>query len=370
MRIVHKGPRGLLVCSGILISFLWAGCKQAPMKKVWIQDGVETISNPSVPLNKDHGRVLEVEERLRIRDIGDKFFFKYPGHPGLGPDGSIFLVDQDQFLKFSPNGTFLGNLVKPGQGPGEFQTLERYTIEGEMIYAFDGPAQKLVRMTLDGRYLDDKRLEDWFETVTGNWIVGSLVNLPQVVGVLADAKYSFFCTSRSNGSLRKTYVFLGKFYRKPPVMMRWDLLSWAPDAKRDLLFVSLSRDYEIKLLDLNAGRVTRTFGRTYPKVAYVPPANMKKVYEQGGTPRPEFECDILELFLPDESLWVRTSTRDAAKGQQFDVFNVEGDYLDSFFVPVKGSILGIRGDTLFVKETADDGTISIVLYKNLEYRPG
>ncbi len=32
--------------------------------------------------------------------------------------------------------------------------------------------------------------------------------------------------------------------------------------------------------------------------------------------------------------------------------------------------MAVRGDVLFVKETADDGIISIVLYKNVEYQPG
>ena len=87
-----------------------------------------------------------------------------------------------------------------------------------------------------------------------------------------------------------------------------------------------------------------------------------------ATPKPDFESDILELFLPDAHLWVRTSTVDAEKGPLFDVFSAEGDFLDSFHVPVKGKIIGIRGDTIFVEETADDGTIAVVLYENLEYR--
>ena len=327
------------------------------------------VANPAVPLSRNQGRVLKLREHLRLKDTGEGYFFKYPAQPQLGPDGSIFLLDQDQLLKFSPDGRFLGSFYKPGQGPGEFQSLQGCILEGNEIHAFDRPANKIVRMTLDGRWLDDRKVDSWYETMTRNWIVGSRVDLPQVNGVLADAKYSFFGTSRSDGSLNKTYVFLGKFYVKPPVMMRWDFLSWVPDSKRDLLFVSLSRDYEIKVLDLNAGRVTRTFGRTYPKVTYVIPENMKMVYEKGGTPRPEYERDILELFLPDVSLWVRTSTADAKKGQLFDVFSAEGEFLDSFFVPVKDKILGIHGDTIFVQETAEDGTISIVLYRNLEYRP-
>lgn len=357
----------LIACLSAALAVLGAGCKQPPQKQVSIVDGVEVVVNPAEPLSRNSGRALKIRERLRLKDTGEGYFFKYPAQPELGPDGSIFLMDQDQLLKFSADGTFLGNFYRPGQGPGEFRSLQGYLVEGNEIRAFDRPASKIVRMTQDGRWLDDVKVDDWYETMTRNWVVGSRVDLPHVQGVLADAKYSFFGTSRSDGSVNKTYVFSGKFYVKPPVMMRWDFLNWVPDPKRDFLFISLSRDYEIMLLDLNQGRVVRRFRRAYPEVAFVPPENMKTVYAKGGAPRPDHERDVLELFLPGETLWVRTSTVDAEKGQLFDLFNAAGDYLDSFFVRVEGSILGIRDDTIFVKQTAADGTIAVVLYTNLEY---
>jgi hypothetical protein len=363
-----SGCRGAALClAGVAIALIFAGCRQAPKKQVSIVDGVEVVVNPATPLHKDPGRALRVREKLRIRDAGDRFFFKYPELPETGPDGSIFLMDQHQLLRFSPEGAFLGNLVKPGQGPGEIESLNRFLVEGDAVYAADGATNKVVHMTLDGRYIDDQRRQDYFETMTRGWIIGSLVNLPHVRGILADATYWFFWTSRSGEPIRKTLSFPGKFYVNPPVMMRWDFLAWVPDPGRDLLLISLSRDYGIKVLDLNAGSVVRSFSRVYPKVPFTIPENMKTVYARGGTPKPDFERDILELFLPDKSLWVRTSTVDAEKGQLFDVFSAGGDFLDSFYVLVKGKIIGIRGDTIFVSEEAEDGTIAVVLYQNLEY---
>jgi hypothetical protein len=358
---------GLAVSGCLLLAFLGTSCdREKAQKRVTIVDGVEVVANPAVPLHKDPGRVLEIREKLRIRDTGDRFYLKWPSSPAIGPDGSIFLMDRDQLLRFSPEGTFLGNLVKLGQGPDEIESLNRYLLEEGTVFVADGRTNKVVHMAVDGRYLDDWRSQDYFETMTRGWIVGSLVNLPKVTGVLADATYHFYCTSRSDPAIRKTYAFQGQFYRNPPVMMRWDFLTWVPGAGRDLLFISLSRDYEIKVLDLAAGRVIRSFGRAYPKVPFNPPENMKAVYARGGTPKPDFERDILELFLPGDALWVRTSTVDPQKGQLFDVFSAEGDFLDSFFVPVQDKILGVADDVIFVQETAEDGTISVVLYRNLE----
>jgi hypothetical protein len=367
MRTYLKRPIAGWTGLAVLLALAGAGCKHAPKRHVTVIDGVETIVNPAVPLHKDPGRVLKIREKLRIRDTGDRFYFKGPDRPEIGPDGSIFIMDRGQLLRFSPEGVFLGNLIKPGQGPDEIDSFNRYLIEGDTVYAADGDTNKIVHMALNGRYLDDWRSQDYFETMTKGWIIGSLLNMPKVRGVLGDATYSFFCTSRSDGSVRETYAFRGKFYVKPPVFLTWDRLFWAADAQRDLFFISLSRDYGIKVLDLNAGRVIRSFSRVYPKVPYAVPENMKAVYARGGTPKPDYESDILELFLSDASLWVRTSTVNAKKGQLFDVLNADGDFLDSFFVPVQAKILGIRGDTIFVRETAENGTISVVLYTNLEY---
>jgi 6-bladed beta-propeller len=350
-----------MIC--LAAGLIGGACKETPRKQVTVVDGVEVVANPAVPLHKNPGRVLKAREKLRIRDTGDTFYFKYPQHPEIGPDGSIFIMEWDQLLRFSATGDFLGNLLKPGQGPGEIESLNRYLIEGDAIYAADGATNKVVHMSLDGTFIDERRYEDYFETMTRGWVVGTLVNLPHVRGILADAIYWFFWTSRSGEPIRKTFSFPGKFYVKPPVFLNWDKLTWIADPGRDLLFVYLARDYGIKVLDLNAGRVVRSFSRLYPKVPYVVPENMKAAYAAGGPPKPDFESDVLELFLPDKSLWVRTSTVEAKKGRLFDVFSAEGDFLDSFYVPVKGKILGIRGDTIFVEETAEDGTIAVVLYR-------
>ena len=49
-----------------------------------------------------------------------------------------------------------------------------------------------------------------------------------------------------------------------------------------------------------------------------------------------------------------------------DVFDEKGDYLDNFYVLIKGPIMAVRGDILFVKETDEEGEITIVLYRNLD----
>jgi hypothetical protein len=359
-------PVAVLMGLAVLLALPGAGCREAPKKKVTIVDGIEVVSNPALPLHKDPGRSLKVREKLRIRDTGDTFYFEFPDTPQIAPDGSIFFRDRDQLLRFSPDGTFLANLIKPGQGPGEIESQGGYLVEGDSVYVADSSAKKVVHMALDGRFLDERRLEEHYNMMTRDWFVVLMVDLPRVQGVLADATYRLVYTSKPDGDIRKTQTFLGKFFIKPPVFFAWDRAYLVADAGRNLLFVSLSRDYAIKVLDLNEGRVIRSFSRDYPSVPFVARPQDKAVFAQAGLPNPDHADDILELFHAGASVWVLTSIADEHKGSLFDVFSLDGDFLDSFFVSVKGEIFGVLGQTIFVKETAEDGTITIVLYENLE----
>jgi hypothetical protein len=366
MRTYLKRPIAGWTGLAVLLALAGAGCKHAPKRHVTVIDGVETIVNPAVPLHKDPGRVLKIREKLRIRDNGDRFYFKGPDRPEIGPDGSIYVHEFGQLLKFSPEGAFLGNLIKPGQGPGEIEMPLDYLIESDGIRVMDGGRVKVVHMTLDGRFLGELKLDREYDTLTRNWFVGLQSPLPQQRGVLADGPHNFICASRPDGAIPKSFPFSGRSFHGRGFHFSWDTPRWVADAGRDLLFISISRDYGIRVLDLAAGRVVRTFSRSYPRVPYVVDERVQAAFSKAGAPKPDFSDDILELFLPDTSLWVRTSTVEARKGQLFDVFNAEGDFLDSFFVGVKGRIIGVRGDTIFASEEAEDGTISVVLYENLE----
>ncbi|MGB2763397.1 MAG: hypothetical protein WBC20_03200, partial [Candidatus Aminicenantaceae bacterium] len=61
----------------------------------------EIIKNPEKPSSKKAGRILKLEEVFRITDESGDFYFRYPGDLKVAPDGTIFIADEDQFLKFS-----------------------------------------------------------------------------------------------------------------------------------------------------------------------------------------------------------------------------------------------------------------------------
>jgi len=78
----------------------------------------EMIENPDKPLSKKAGRILKLKEVLRIGDVGDEYYFRFPTNLKVSPDGSIFIQEIDQLLHFDQNGKFVRNYFKKGQIPG------------------------------------------------------------------------------------------------------------------------------------------------------------------------------------------------------------------------------------------------------------
>jgi len=74
----------------------------------------QVVENPAKPKAVNAGRILKLTEVWKITDDGGEFFFKYPNNLQIAEDGSILVIDADEFLKFSPEGKFLKNIFKKG----------------------------------------------------------------------------------------------------------------------------------------------------------------------------------------------------------------------------------------------------------------
>jgi len=117
----------------------------------------EIIENPEKPLSKNAGRVLKLKEVMSIVDEPGKFYFRSPRDIKTAKDGSIFVSDRRgyNFLKFSPDGKFLRNLYKKGEGPGEIQDYFEYALSQNEIYIYDFVKRKVIRMEQDGSLINE-----------------------------------------------------------------------------------------------------------------------------------------------------------------------------------------------------------------------
>jgi hypothetical protein len=113
--------------------------------------------------------------------------------------------------------------------------------------------------------------------------------------------------------------------------------------------VCSSFDYSVRRVDLAAGRITRAFTRDYKSVRNENPST------GGLAPN---KLDIGGLQVVGDRLWVFTSTSDRVKGTLVDVFDLDGRYLDNFFLQVKD------GETLvplsFGPKTMSDRDLVVV----------
>lgn len=94
------------------------------------------------------------------------------------------------------------------------------------------------------------------------------------------------------------------------------------------LYLSHTSDYIVKLLDLENVQVIRSFRREYKRVK----ADHSKEYRKL---LPIHHNDIQKLLVYRNNLWVLTSTIQEDRGILTDVFDKEGKYLDSIYLPLQ-----------------------------------
>jgi len=327
------------------------------------------IENPARPLAKDGGRVLRLAEVWRITDESGEFYFKYPHDLKIAEDGSIFVADVDQFLKFSAEGEFLKNLFKKGQGPGEIAREFHYHAHGRDLFIQDMNSQRLWRADLDGKFREQidlarKDYRGFVGTLPAGFLflktawpppderTGKLMEIPETVALVA----------REGSEQRDIATFRPKTFLAPNAGMNWDpgIIELSPDRK--FLYAVHSRDYLIEVVDLSSGMILRRIKRTYTKAPHLENDWEPDFRKKYGSPKKEFEPDIDGLFPVGDRLWVTTSTDDKAKGRLIDVFDKEGRFVDSFYLGAGRTLMAVREDSIFCQEKNEDETITIVKY--------
>lgn len=337
----------------------------------------ESIENSERPLSKNAGRVLQLEEVFRITDESGDFYFNAPLDLKVDSEGNFFIIDESQILKFSADGKFLKNLFKKGQGPGEISTryhwgLGYFLLKNEIIL-HDSDGNKIIRMDDEGNLIEEiklktARLQKMYGPADEGFIF--MNESPANIGPTGfrDVDVSIILVPKDGSTSRKIIVFPKKIYSGKNFGMDWDKFFALFDSKTQQIFVSHTGEYKIVSADLNTGQIIRSFSRKYSRAKYVMPEGLKKFYEKSSIKRPErkYENDILGLFFHNNHLWVKTSTKDEKKGILFDVFSREGKYIDSFYLDLKGELMAVQEDFIFVSERDEDENIQIVKYKIIE----
>jgi len=350
-----------------------------------ISIGQETFVNSTKPVAANAGRVITPTEVLIIEDSGEKYYFKYPNALKTGPDGSIFVIDENQFLQFDKAGKFLRNLFKKGQGPGEMTRMQNFAFFEGAAIAFSDYPPKLV----------------WFDGAGKSFKNASL-----------NPKYRFL---RFHGRIGRRWVFETydfpahsgdpAYIEHSDQLLAWDepVNDWmplsafpvqiyvvSPGAFFDVgnflavpfgdryLAISHTPDYLIKIFDVDTNRVVHSFRRNYERVPPPPlkPGQHPPTISVNGksfmAPESKYANDVSNILVRGDRLWVITSTVDKKKGVVVDIFDGEGIYRDSFYLNLPEPALNairfplksaLTEDALLMIEWNDEGTFAIKKYK-------
>jgi hypothetical protein len=328
------------------------------------------IENPAKPKGANAGRVLKLAEVWRITDEGGEFFFKYPHNLQIAEDGTIFLAEAEQFLKFAADGTFVRNLYKKGQGPGEIGREFDYFVRGQDLFIQDMNSQRFWRADLNGIFQEQITLanKDYrgFEGVLPDGFLFLKSVWPpfeERTGKLLEILETVVLVARDGTERRAVATFRPKEFLAPQAGMSWDPSVTKPSPDGKLLYAVHSRDYLIEVVDLLSGATVRTFMRAYHKVRHVESAWEPDFRKKNGSPKIEFEPDVDDIHPVGKRLWVVTSTDDKAKGRLIDVFDDDGRFVDNFYLGAGRSLMAVREDAVFCQEKAEDETIRIVKYR-------
>jgi len=327
------------------------------------------IENPAKPKAANAGRIIALAEVWRISDESGEFYFKYPHNLKIAEDGSIFLAEAEQFLKFSADGKFLGNLYKKGQGPGEIGREFYYHLRGPDLFVQDMNSGRFWRADLEGRFqesiiLAGKDYHGFVGALPDGFLFLKTVWPPpnERTGKLMEILETVALVGPDGSERRDAATFRPKTFLGPNTGMSWDpdITELSPDGKR--LYAVHSRDYVIEIVDLASGSIVKRVSRLYPKVPHVEVDHETDFRKKHGSPKKEFETDIDELFPVGDRLWVATSTDDKARGKLIDVFDKDGRFVDSFYLGAGRQLMAVREDAVYCREKGEDEAIAIVKY--------
>lgn len=330
----------------------------------------EIIENPEKPKNPNSGRILNLAEEFQIKSSGESFYFKKPYNLITSHNGFIFVADEKQLLKFSPEGEYLKNMFKSGQGPGEIAGSFRFVLTNDRLYINDYIGRKVIATDLDGIYIDEvsfrqHHFTSFFGLLDDNLIFAkpSMPDPETMNGHLRDLNMEIVLISKQGEMIKQSPKFPSKWFFTQNIGIAWDPFHAVISDDHQYLYINHRREYLITVLDVGRGSVSFSFNRKYPRIKIKDPSKTIKSIRGAKMPEQKYESDISEMFFVDKCLWVKTSTQDNQKGHLYDIFDQKGEYIDCLFIESHIQPLIIYRDCLFSLEKDEDESFKIIKYR-------
>jgi len=348
--------------------------------------GQTRVDNPGRALAKNAGRIIKLEEVLRIRDDGATAIFKSPRELALGPDNSLYFIDYDEgprLYRFSPEGKLISKLLKKGQGPGESQNPSGFLVMEDRIRVLSWIPPKIMDFGLDGHYIKESRVEEdthglWFLAEAEGKIYGIRDEVFNSAAFGSSGVFSVpncvYEISPDFRSWKKLYEFPVRMVIKRASAFRQDPID--ATIRGSTLFILHTAEYQVVAFDLRAGRVKHVIARKYDRVksSRQKPADRDPETKGIDLPDDPYVWDIDRIHAAAGKLLVFTSVmKPNGDDQQVDVFDAEGRFIDNLVLRYPAGGRNHRAvarwtlltdDGFFIiPEQEEDGLVSIGKYR-------
>lgn len=339
------------------------------------------ISNPAKPENKKSGRTVELTEALRIRDDGKNIVFRNPQDLSVLNDRSLIFFDYPFIYRYNKSGELIFKALKQGNGPGECEYPNHYYIQGDRMYVYSWIPPKVMEYDMNGRYIRERKVP-----YPGPFIFLGIIG-SRIFGIRDEIRFSgfihkegFFETPYTLYEISPDFANLKKIHDFPMAHYIRKASWWRRGASvfamhQDFLFIVHTSEYQIVKFDLRAGRVERIIKRKFARKksgGEIGQDIYNPVPKQLLPPPLDYVFDILWVQAFRNSLWVFTSATNGDGGETLiDVFNMEGKYLDCFYLkfpPAKerhmvyNALITDDGFIFVTDENKDTGLMSIGKY--------
>ncbi len=164
------------IASAVLL-FILVSCSQ--QKQEWqgtIEEigGVTMVKNPNQGLwdTKENSEIT-IKQELQIGQLDgpEEFLFVYISDTAVNSKGDIYIADRElkEIRKFNKAGEYLLKIGRPGQGPGEFQSISTLSVtpQDELI-VFDDMQARISIFSDEG-----KHIKTTTKIIKDSWILPS-----------------------------------------------------------------------------------------------------------------------------------------------------------------------------------------------------
>jgi len=130
-----------------------------PHWNIPVKAGARVWSYPTVPIEERYGKAITIEPDLIVGgDASDpRTLFYRPNDVAVDEQGRMYVLDHgnNRVQVFAPDGSFVRQIGREGQGPGEFTNGSELEIAGDRLLLWDRGKRRLVTWDLEGNPGDE-----------------------------------------------------------------------------------------------------------------------------------------------------------------------------------------------------------------------